>query len=236
MSSSLRIRSGRSHVVLGGVRRRAAHPRAGARSVELAGRDLELLRWVSEQYAIRADQLEVWLGRGLRTTQRVAATLTAAGLAHSQRLLFDEPAWLWLTPAGQRLAGTGFRPWTPQPVLLSHIASVNEVRLHVQSRSPSSEWVCERELARGSDRDEHLPDAVVLDGGRSHAIEVELTPKSRPRLLGNLERLCSGHDVVMYFCSPPVRRQLERVRDEQRLPELVIRDLPTRGKSRELLA
>ena len=57
-------------------RRAAAEP--------LRARDLEMLRWMGEQYGARVDQLEVLLGCDPRTVQRVLARLRAAGLIDSQ--------------------------------------------------------------------------------------------------------------------------------------------------------
>jgi hypothetical protein len=61
----------------------AAH---GARSARAQGprprlhpRDVVLLGWLGEQYAARADQLEVLLGCGPRSVQRVIARLHDAG-------------------------------------------------------------------------------------------------------------------------------------------------------------
>jgi len=115
----------------------------------LRRRDLEIVGWLGEQYGARVDQLEMLLDCGTRTVQRVLSRLRDAGLVTTRRLLVGEPAWVIPTSAGLRAAGLGFGAWQPRLGLLAHVAAVNEVRLHVQARSPESEWVPERLLARG---------------------------------------------------------------------------------------
>ena len=124
--------------------------RASAPSVVgvLSRRDVEVLAFVGEQYALRLDQLGTFLGRGERTPQRVVARLKQAGLVEARPLLAGEPGWLWLTPAGRRAAGRPFARWSPRLGLLAHIEAVTWVRLYVRSRSPESGWVCERTLVK----------------------------------------------------------------------------------------
>jgi hypothetical protein len=134
---------------------------------------------------------------------------------------------VWLTARGQRAAATGFRAWRPNVTLLRHIAAVNVVRMFVQSRAVSSEWVCERALARDLAGDAHIPDGVLLIEGSPHAIEVELTTKSRRRLVAIVGELCGGYPQVVYFCAPATRRQLEELAATGRWANLALRPLPT---------
>jgi hypothetical protein len=192
--------------------------------------DVELLRWLAEQYAARADQLELLLGCGERTVQRTTARLRSAGLIQTQRLLVGEPAWVVPTSAGLRLSGHGFPVWRPHLALLAHVAAVNDVRLHVQRRSPRSEWVAERLLAREREGTEHLCDGLVLDGARRIAIEVELTVKSRKRVTAILDELSERHDAVLYYCAPAPHRQLKQLHASGRWPKLGVRELPPRTR------
>jgi len=192
-----------------------------------SARDFEALRWVSEQQAARVDQVARAIGRSERTAQRWAKRMQSQGLIEARRVLGDEPAWTWLTPKGQRVADTGFRPWKMSVGKLHHLAAVNEVRLYVAERSPASEWTCERRLAQEREnRTEHLPDAVVHTDGQRHAIEVELTQKASRRMAPILDELARRFDVVLFFCSRPVRRQLEELAATGRWPKLAVRDVP----------
>lgn len=190
-------------------------------------RDLSTLTWLGEQYGARADQLQTLLGCGPRTVQRTVARLQAAGLVTTMRLLVGEPTWVTPTRAGLRACNSSFGVWRPRLGLLSHVGSVNDVRLHVQSRSPSSVWVPERVLARDrANPCEHLPDGLVLLDAQRVAIEVELTVKSERRVVGILDELAGRFDSVVDFCAPGPHRQLAALAESGRWPALAVRELP----------
>jgi hypothetical protein len=193
----------------------------------LRRRDLEVLGWLAEQYGARADQLEVLMGAGPRTVQRTVARLRAAGLVRTQRVLVDEAAWVLPTSAGMAACGSGFGVWRPRIGSLAHVAAVTDVRLHIQGRAPSTEWVPERVLARDRLAGEHLPDGVAITEGRRVAIEVELTVKSRRRVTAILDELTARFDAVLYFCAPGPHRQLTELAGSGRWPALGVRELPT---------
>jgi hypothetical protein len=213
--------------------RSARSPARRGRYETLRRRDLDLLAWLGEQYGARTDQLEVLLDCGPRTVQRVLARLRDAGLLTTRRLLVGDPVWVIPTGAGLRAAGYSFSMWRPRVGLLAHVAAVNDVRLHVQARSPASEWIPECILARERTAGEHLPDAVVLVDGRRVVIEVELTVKSQRRLTAILDELAGRFDAVLYFCSAGPHRQLTGLAVSGRWPALGVRELPRPGTAAE---
>jgi hypothetical protein len=192
----------------------------------LRRRDLDLLSWLGEQYGARTDQLETLMDCGPRTVQRVIARLRDTGLVTTRRLLVGEPGWVIPTSTGLRAAGKHYAAWQPRIGLLAHVAAVNDVRLHVQARSPESEWVPERLLARERQAGEHLPDGLVITEGRRVAIEVELTIKSQRRVTAILDELTGRYDTVLYFCAPGPHRQLTQLAETGRWPALGVRVLP----------
>jgi hypothetical protein len=212
--------------VRGVSRRTPGEPHRRADHETLRRRDLEVVGWLGEQYGARTDQLETLLDCGPRTVQRVTGRLRGAGLVTTRRLLVGEPAWVIPTSAGLRAAGQGFAVWQPRIGLLAHVAAVNDVRLHVQARSPESEWVPERLLARDRHAGEHLPDGIVITEGRCIAIEVELTIKSQRRVTAILDELTRRFDTVLYFCAPGPHRQLTEHAESGRWPALGVRELP----------
>lgn len=218
----------RAGVPGGRNRRRSACSGSGP---TLRASDLDLVRWLAEQYAARVDHLEALTGRGPRTVQRVLARLREAQLLSTRRMLVGEPAWVIPTPAGLRACGSPFGAWQPRIGLLAHAAAVNSVRLHVEARSPGCEWICERGLARERSPKDHLPDGVVLLDGRSLAIEVELTVKGARRIEAIVGELCVRHDAVVYFCAPAPYRRLSELATPGRWPKLEVRRLPERGQS-----
>jgi DNA-binding transcriptional ArsR family regulator len=206
---------------------RASRTAGRAEHELLRRRDIEVLGWLAEQYGGRVDQLEVLVGAGQRTVQRTLARLRDAGLVTTLRVLVDEPAWVLPTGAGMTACSSGFGVWRPRLGSLAHVAAVNDVRLHVQGRAPSTEWVPERVLARDRLAGEHLCDGVAITEGRKVAIEVELTVKSRRRVTAILDELTSRYDTVLYFCAAGPHRQLTELAATGRWPTLGVRELPS---------
>ena len=212
------IRTSAKHV----VRRRR-----GPSEQILGPRDIETLRWLAEQYAGRIDHLQRLLGCGERQAQRVIARLRAHDLVRYELLAAGEPRWVIPAPAGLRLSLTGFRPWRPNLMLLAHCAAVNDVRLHIEERSPDAVWTSERQLARKQGTKGHLPDGVVLLEGKQVAIEVELTPKSKTRTTAIIIQLCSTYDTVLYFAAPDAHDNLTELAATGKWPTFGVRELPT---------
>lgn len=201
--------------------------RRGPAEQLLTLRDIEVLRWLAEQYAARIDHVQALLGCGDRQCQRVLARLRAHSLVTWRRVLADEAPWVTPTSTGMRLSATDFRVWPPNVTLLKHLAAVNDVRLHIEHRSPESAWTSERELAREHGTRGHLPDAMVVLDGQSIAIEVELTVKSERRLKTILNNLSSEHDAILYFTARAPRRRLIELAASGKWPKLGVRELPT---------
>lgn len=196
----------------------------------ISRRDLDALGWIGEQYAVRADQLARRLDCNPRTVQRLLARLREQRLVDVRRLLVGEPAWAIPTVKGLRAAGLPFGLWRPRLGSLAHVGAITDVRLHVQARSPGSEWVCERTLAREKRTpEEHLPDGVVLLDDRRIAIEVELTVKSKRRVVAIVDELLGRYDAVLYYCAPGPHRLLRDLAEQEHWPSLGIRALPARA-------
>jgi hypothetical protein len=205
----------------------ARRPGSDGGGALLRTRDLMMLEWLGERYAARVDHLEVLLGAGQRTVGRVLARMREQGLLDTRRILVGEPAWVLPTRAGLRACSSPYRVWAPKVGQLAHVAAMNNVRLHIQARSPETLWIPERQLALEKTPEEHLPDGLAITQGRRVAIEVELTAKSHQRIQGILDELNARFDAVLYFCAPAPHRQLTRLRQTGRWPNLGVRELPT---------
>lgn len=200
--------------------------RADAGLVRVSPRDLELLAWIGEQYAVSLPQLAVLMGRSFHAARWLRSRWERGGWVEGRALLVDWPVFVWLTPAGSGLAGGEFRTWKARPARLAHICAVNDVRLHIAARAPEAVWVCERRLAREQPRGAHLPDGVVRRGSERHAVEVELHPKARRRTRAIVAELLGRYDAAVYFCAPGARRQLDELASEFGA-RLAVRPLPT---------
>jgi hypothetical protein len=184
-------------------------------------RDLTALRFVGEQYAVRADVATVLLTRlsttgpqrGSRLSRRAVREQLGrweqAGWAERRRLLGH--TWVSLTRTGLRLCGLEFEVWSPALDRLDHHHAASVVRLHREPAPGAGGWVCERALWRRRGKASwHLADAALpapvpeawRGQGISQAwelIEVELTQKARPRVLAALQTRPPGTAAVTYY-------------------------------------
>jgi len=176
----------------------------------IARQDLDALRWVGQQYACPADQLEIVMGR-LQGVARVPRTVVLAaatrwatdGLASLVTFVHGEAPWIWATAAGLEVAGLPYPAAAPKARLLAHVRAVNRVRLFVEPRREGAVWRPERELrAFGRPASRPIPDAEILDvGGNVIAVEVELTPKSAVPRRKKMLALVARYDSTWYFAS-----------------------------------
>jgi hypothetical protein len=197
--------------------RNAAAPtrrqRSDAGEPRCSGRDLELLQLVGEQYALSLPQLARLMGRGLHAARWLRSRWERAGWARGRAVLVGQPVFVWLTRRGQRVAGSEYSLWRPNPGALAHIAAVTDVRLWVGQRHPHADWVCERELAREAQlmgtSGQHRPDGLVVLDGRELPVEVELSHKRPARRERIMRELVARYGQAVYFAPDGPRQGLE---------------------------
>src|SRR5919106_5425973 len=105
-------------------RNSAARPRrrrSDAGEPRCSGRDLELLSIVGEQYAVSLPQLARLMGRSVHAARWLRSRWEAVGWVRGRALLVGQPVFVWLTRRGQRVAGSEFSLWRPNPGGLAHI-------------------------------------------------------------------------------------------------------------------
>jgi hypothetical protein len=214
----------------GGERRR----RSDAGRLRCTERDLELLGLVGEQYALSLPQLARLMGRSLHAARWLRSRWERAGWARGRAVLVGQPVFVWLTRKGQRVAGSEFSLWRPNPGALAHIAAVTEVRLWVAERHPSAGWVCERELARearitGTAR-QHRPDGLVVLEGRELPVEVELSHKRPARRERVMRELVARYGQAAYFAPDGPRQLLHETARAVGGGRVQIFELPEQGR------
>jgi hypothetical protein len=191
---------------------RARRRRSDAGDLRCSGRDLELLSTIGEQYALSLPQLARLMGRSLHAARWLRSRWERAGWARGRAVLVGQPVFVWLTRRGQRVAGSEYALWRPNPGALAHIAAVTEVRLWVTQRHPQAAWVCERELAREAQYagtgGQHRPDGLVVLDGRELPVEVELSHKRPVRRERIMRELVARYGQAVYFAPDGPRQGL----------------------------
>lgn len=202
------------------------------RGTRLTPRDLLVLRWIGEQYAIRFDQLQRLLAvqsseperlrhAGMLSEARTRRTIRRwerEELVQYKLLLVRECGWIWLTRKGLQTLEMDVRYYEPRLASLEHLYYINQARLFVAGRRQEDEWIAERILRAQQDQRgkgetvDHLPDAVLVKPDKMQiAIEVELHAKSRVRLAAILQNLQERYYRTWYFATAPVAVLLQEV-------------------------
>ena len=199
----------------------ARKERSDKGSIKITERDLEVLGFIGEQYAVRQDQLARLLKRPANgalsdsATRAVVARWEKAGLTDSRKVIADEPRFVWLTRKGLDEVGLSFKPWAPTAASLAHIFWTNQVRMHTEDRHPEASWRSERELRKGrvmqsiSTTQGHEVDAEIYLPQGLVAVEVELTAKSVERRRSIMAEVAKRYATVWYFAPPNVAALLD---------------------------
>jgi hypothetical protein len=230
----------------------ATSSRSDAGQVRVTGRDLAGLVLTAEMQAAPYDLLAVALATRPERVRALVVRWRRAGLAATGRV-GPGPAWCWLTPAGMRAVGLGYKARPPGLGRLAHIRAVLAVRLALQAGQPFRDgqawWRSERHLRSAlGGRPGHVPDAEVWwppvpaspYPDEFWAIEAELTPKGTRRTTAIMTGLltqtapashgeAARYDHVVYLCSPAALPAVQRAAATLPVPlagRLDVRDLP----------
>jgi hypothetical protein len=185
-------------------------------------RDLAVLRWVGEQYAVPMRVLAclpVVRGKGTDGSAEVLARRTAARLerlGYADRRPLLGQRWLIPSARGLRFAGLAYDRWEPSGWVLGHVEAVARVRLHLEAAYPGAGWESERAIRRrwhGSGARVRIADGgLALPDGRVVGVEVELHVKRQDRYdAAWADRDPAWRDGVWWF-TPPAGVELLRAR------------------------
>jgi hypothetical protein len=191
-------------------------------------RDRSFWRVMGEQYAMRFDQVQRYLGSLSGAALLVPGVLSESATRHAldryeqeglvicKKIAGDEPAYCYLSKKGYRVAGLPFG--YVKPTDLEHIYWNTEVRLWVAQHYPAYQWRSERWIRHELDQKikrVELPDAVLTapDGSRT-CIEVERERKNNTKLFEHLHNRVMVYQQVWYFSPTKVAEAVAQQRLE----------------------
>ena len=209
-------------------------------STQLTSRDIAVLHWVGEMYAVRVDQVRVLLERNRQLAEgeeereltqgaarKVIERWLRRGVVRYEKYYEKQPGYIWLTSAGLREMGfkdgdVTYRDWSPS-TQLNHYYWVNQVRLHYENlHKDAMEWACQRTLkATKANRKGHDVDGELFVDNKLYAIEVEITKKT-PAITRDImaslvrervERTTFKYAAAVYFANQTTRALLQRTRE-----------------------
>jgi hypothetical protein len=186
----------------------------------LTTRDANAIAWLVEQRAASLGQVATLLAQlggvsvGDRRTRQVVSRWVQFGLVTRRNVWHGEPAIV--VPTTRAAQMNGLTRWRKPGIgILRHTVAVAGVRLAVAPVGGTRRWVSESALRRALPQGEHLPDGAWFDDGVGTALEVELTPHGRVRVVETLTSLLHAHNngsprwaKVAYLCSPATLPQV----------------------------
>jgi hypothetical protein len=184
-------------------------------------RDLEVLRWVGEQYAAPLSTVALLVGANAsaasaaRMASRTAERLERLGYAGRRPLIGQQ--WLAPTRRGLRAAGLPYKVDVPAEILLHHITMVGRLRLYLAATEPDATWESERAIRqrcagvplRRTDGGLWWPD------GTATGVELERYVKRPPRYLGIVRNVDPAWTAGVWWFTPAnlVPLLTQRLRD-----------------------
>lgn len=187
--------------------------------------DLQCLRWIGEQGGAQFGQVQRILAQlspnpgklaipemlSVQRTRKKIAKWKQEELIEYKTFLVHERGWLWLTRKGLEYAGLDeLRYYEPKLESLRHNYWVNQARLYIEQQRSGDVWKSERNIRYeqpalpAGKKAPHIPDALLIKAdGDTIAIEVELSPKKRERVIDILKELSASYYRTWYFAAQP---------------------------------
>ncbi len=185
--------------------------------MRIVPRDKELLRWINAHGFVTIKHIAEKLNTAKVTAYIRMKKLVDAGYVYHEHIFFGEAGLYRVSHKGVELSGSALPPLRNVPRgTYYHDVLVTALSLQL-SRRHSSQFITEREL-RHNDNQEvfgklgHTADGVLLMNDQRIAIEVELSKKSKRRMMTIMQHYLKNFEMkeVWYFCgNSEVRRLVE---------------------------
>lgn len=181
--------------------------RSDAGSIQVTPRDIFLLTWIGEEFAISMEHLHLLISvyKGTAVSYSDVKWLVSrwqrAGWVERRKKLTNMSSWVWLTKEGLVQMQLPYGYVDPAVGAMEHIWNTNVIRLWATTRAKPIVWTCGRQAnaERKLQGKRHQVDAEVLFEGDRIAVEVEISRKSKPRLIKILSELRDDYDATWYF-------------------------------------
>lgn len=190
---------------------KAVKERKDKGKVKITERDLRLIRFIAEQYAIDLKQL-CQLNKAIEDTEigestarRIVDRWQRAGFVESQKIFVKDPVYVWVTRKGLDLVGYDFLKATvPSEATLRHLVAITNMRLKLEEGKKAqfkSERLIRSEAVRVKKGKElpHVPDGEVSMNGVVYPIEIELSVKKLTRIEGIMRELLGRYPTIYYY-------------------------------------
>jgi DNA-binding HxlR family transcriptional regulator len=171
----------------------------GGIAIRLVERDLAVLRELDRWRFCLSRHVRFLCGfSSQRVCDRRLHALIEAGFVDRRHVLYGVPSLYFVTHKGKTLIHVSLKPDKFKVEQIVHDIAVLDVAIYFLLRQSVtlSDITTEKELHQrdGFGTRQHKPDFVFMQGGQRFAVEVELTPKAKPRLVKNLQENFMSYD------------------------------------------
>lgn len=192
-------------------RARGCRVRSGDAAVHITRRDVDVVTWIAEQYAVSIDTLGVLLGgRARSTAQRWLNRMRAVRWVQTAMMIGK--TWIWVSTLGLHACDlSNWRSRQPAVTQLEHLDAIACVRLWYRRQMPDAHWMSERRIASNNTDGGVVPDGVLLTVQREPiAIQVERTMRDPQYYQRVLERLDARFPHIVYVHAVQIGHLLQR--------------------------
>ena len=187
--------------------------------MRLVERDYAVLRELERWRFVLSRQLRLLCGfPSQRTCDRRLKLLIEAGYIDRKHVLYGIPGLYFVTHKGKILIGASPKPDKLKVDQIVHDIAVVDAALYfaLNCGVPLSDIVTEKELHQrdGFGTRKHRPDFIFAQEDKSHCVEVELTPKSKDRLIKNIRDNFLVYDYQKWIV-PRAQIKIAKILNEQ---------------------
>lgn len=172
--------------------------RADKGIVKITARDVEILTWIGEMYAVDFETLRKLLARSnpekeildITGVYPVVKRWQKLDLVEVRKVLADRPNYVWLTAKGLRELGLPYPYVAPRLNTVNHLQQVNDVRLKLEEDGLIDGWESERNYRHETTGKKIYPDGIAQRDGLDYGVEVQLVRKMSKTFDEKLGTLC----------------------------------------------
>ncbi len=190
--------------------------------MQITERDIEIIRFINNFGFCEIKQIEKQFGIKKSRGYQIMKRLVDANLVVHERVFHGVHGIFYVTHRGSEFSDLPPIKNIPKDNYRHQLAIIDTF-FKLKAQYPEAEWVSERRIKRdkymdGLGKRRHIPDGLLIfPDSKEVAIEVELTLKSKRRLLEIFRNYMACLEIkeIWYYCSPKITEQLRQLAEKK---------------------
>ncbi|MHB1948573.1 MAG: replication-relaxation family protein [Gammaproteobacteria bacterium] len=182
-------------------------------------RDIEILKFINEFGFCEITQIETKFGLKKTRGYQIMKRLVDEKFVVHERIFHGVNGVFYLTKKGADYTDLPTIKMVPRETY-SHQLAIIDIFFKLSKQYPDATWIGERRIkrdkyAKGIGKAGHIADGMLIFPDKDIAIEVELTMKSKRRVLEIFRNYLHCFDIkeVWYYCSPQIINRIQKLAD-----------------------